>query len=222
MTIEEQELMQKLLLTIQRAIEQESINKRTRCLLLKTQQAIEQELIEQELLKKSERIDELKKAAESGDAEANFNIGQMYDRGIGVSKKDEKEAFKWFLKAAELGYAKAQHKVALCFYYGRIGMPPQNFVETFKWFRKAAEQGLSDSQCCLGIMYLEGKGVSKDEKEAFKWFLKSAELGCADGMIKVGKMYAGGIGVSKDEKEALKWCDEGFFLKRFDITVPRL
>lgn len=38
---------------------------------------------------------------------AQYNLGVCYDRGNGVTKNAE-EAVKWYRKAAEQGYAKAQ------------------------------------------------------------------------------------------------------------------
>ena len=37
-----------------------------------------------------------------GSAEAAFNLGLMYDDGLGV-KKDDDEALKWYRRSAELG-----------------------------------------------------------------------------------------------------------------------
>ena len=45
--------------------------------------------------------------AEQGDADAQFNLGVMYDEGDGVPQ-DYKEAFKWYRFAAEQGVALAQ------------------------------------------------------------------------------------------------------------------
>ena len=42
------------------------------------------------------------KAAEQGDAGAQYNLGNCYRAGTGV-KKDEKEAVKWYTKSAEQG-----------------------------------------------------------------------------------------------------------------------
>ena len=44
-------------------------------------------------------------AAERGDAQAQFNLGVMYDKGRGVSQ-DDAEAFKWYRQAAERGLPK--------------------------------------------------------------------------------------------------------------------
>ena len=58
-------------------------------------------------------IDELKKAAEQGDAKAQFVLGGCYDFGDGV-EKNPTEAVKWYRKAAEQGYAPAQFNLGLC------------------------------------------------------------------------------------------------------------
>ena len=52
-------------------------------------------------------INSIKKAAEQGDAQAQFNLGNCYAKGEGVSK-DLKEAVKWWCRAADQGNAKAQ------------------------------------------------------------------------------------------------------------------
>ena len=48
-----------------------------------------------------------KKAAEQGHANAQFNLGVMYDKGEGVTR-DAKQAVYWVQKAAEQGFAEAQ------------------------------------------------------------------------------------------------------------------
>lgn len=52
-------------------------------------------------------INSIKKVAEQGDAEAQFNLGKCYYHGDGVNR-DLKEAVYWFRKAAEQGHVKAQ------------------------------------------------------------------------------------------------------------------
>ena len=50
------------------------------------------------------------KAAEQGDAQAQYNLGVCYEKGIGVTKNPE-EARKWFREAAEQGYKLAVEKL---------------------------------------------------------------------------------------------------------------
>ena len=112
--------------------------------------------------------------AEKGDAVAQFNLGRMYSDGDGVAK-DEREAVKWWRKAAEQGYAKAQYNLGWGYMNGR-GVA-EDGREAVKWYRKAAEQGLKEAQCTLGVCYKSGIGVAKDEYEAVKWYRKAAEQG---------------------------------------------
>ena len=63
----------------------------------------------------------------------------QYLEGNGVVK-DDKEAFKWFRKAAEQhSYPEAMHNLATMYRDGK-GVPKKD-TEAFKWFVKAAEQG---------------------------------------------------------------------------------
>lgn len=44
-------------------------------------------------------------------------------------------------------------------------------------------------QSGLGIMYLEGKSVTKDTVAALKYFTQSADQGWVDGQLQLGNMY---------------------------------
>ena len=68
-----------------------------------------------------------------------------------------------------------------------------------------AEQGNARAQYFLGLMYNEGKGVPKDQKEAFKWYRLAADQGDASAQYNLALMYGNGVGVPKDDKEAVKW-----------------
>ena len=53
-------------------------------------------------------------------------------------------AVYWYRKSAELGYAKAQYNLGMCYYYGQ-GVS-KDISKALKWWRRAAEQGLVDAQ----------------------------------------------------------------------------
>ena len=76
--------------------------------------------------------------AEKGDAEAQNNLGVMYDKGEGVPQ-DYKEAVKWYRLAAEQGDASSQYNLGVMYDNGQ-GVP-QDYKEAVKWYRFAAEQG---------------------------------------------------------------------------------
>jgi uncharacterized protein len=62
-----------------------------------------------------------RKAADQGNANAQFNLGKMYDDGDGVPQ-DHAEALKWYLKAADQGNASAQFNLGKMYDNGQ-GVP---------------------------------------------------------------------------------------------------
>ncbi len=53
----------------------------------------------------------------------------------------------------------------------------------------SAEQGNADAQFALGVMYIDGRGVPKDDATAMKWFGLAAEQGLVMAMSRLGKHY---------------------------------
>ncbi len=105
--------------------------------------------------------------AEQGNADAQYNLGVMYNNGQGVPE-DDAEAVKWFRKAAEQGYAEAQSNLGAM--YGKGQGVPQDYAKALRWYRKAAEQGYAIAQGNLGFMYEMGQGVPLDYAQAHMWF----------------------------------------------------
>jgi hypothetical protein len=150
----------------------------------------------------AENLAELRAKAESGDANAQNNLGVIYAKGDGVAK-DPTEAAKWYRKAAEQGDGRAQYWLGIMYLAGAGVAEDQN--EGIKWFRKAAEQGYAPAQLDLGLYYLVGLGVPKDPTEAFSWYRKAAKQGNADAQSRLAGLYAAGWGALMDEIEALAW-----------------
>lgn len=115
-----------------------------------------------------------RKAAQLGDAQAQFNIALLYQEGKGV-KQDQSEAIAWYRKAAEQDYAAAQNNLATMYNDGH-GVK-QDHVEALGWFQKAAEQGLAIAQSNLAAMYANGTGTKKNKTKAIQWYKKAAEQG---------------------------------------------
>ncbi len=95
----------------------------------------------------------------------------------------------------------------------------KRFLET----KVKAEKGDAKAQTLLGISYLDGDGVPKDDAEAVKWYRKAADQGYAPAQLNLGFMYENGEGVVKDEVEAVKWyrraADQGYALAQFNLGV---
>ena len=112
--------------------------------------------------------------AEQGNANAQRNLGLMYDNGDGVQEND-KTAVKWYTLAAEQGLDQAQSNLGLMYENG-IGVQ-ENHETAVKWYTLAAEQGLDQAQSNLGFMYYIGKGVTQDYETSAKWYALAAEQG---------------------------------------------
>ena len=114
-------------------------------------------------------------AAETGSsAVSDYETGNAYSFGDGVSK-DNAEAFKWYLKSAQQGYAPAQYKVGSSYAYGD-GVE-KNPMEATSWYRQAAQQGYTLAQRNLAMMYLGGTGIKQDKALALAWYSVLADKG---------------------------------------------
>ena len=80
-------------------------------------------------------IAELRKAAESGNADGQYMLGYRYETGTGV-KQDYAQATGWYLKSAEQGYAAAQY--SLGFLYIQNQGVSQDFGMAYFWLSIAA------------------------------------------------------------------------------------
>jgi TPR repeat protein len=104
--------------------------------------------------------DEYRKAAEQGDAAAQYNLGIRYEKGEGIPQ-DYKEAVKWYRKAAEQGHADAQ--VILCFMYrddrDGTGVSPNNIL-AYAW---ASLGAMSSDRASVKLRNLIAKKLSPED-----------------------------------------------------------
>ena len=81
-------------------------------------------------------ITEIRRQAEQGDADAQFNLGYRYATGIGVPR-DRAEAARWFRLAADQGHVQAQNFLERILPEG--GRVPEDDAEAARG-RQAADQ----------------------------------------------------------------------------------
>ena len=118
-------------------------------------------------------VKEFRAAAEAGNADAQFNMALMYERGIGVSK-DEQESVVWYRKAAEQGNSNAQYNLAVMYENGRG--TAVDYYQAHQWYRKAAVQGDGLAIGNLGMLYIRGQGVKPNKVAGLALLLVSVEL----------------------------------------------
>ncbi|MCL2797659.1 MAG: sel1 repeat family protein [Firmicutes bacterium] len=118
----------------------------------------------------SKAVEFFAKAANLGDADAQYSLGFCYYHGEGV-EEDEEEAFKWFLNSAKQNHASSQYYVGECYLHGWGIIEDE--VEAVEWFKKSAMQGDEEAQYFLGFCYETGKGITKDHIKAIEWYTKA-------------------------------------------------
>ena len=86
----------------------------------------------------NEVIKYYKLAAENGDVIGQFNLGASCYAGGDALLFDKCEAFKWYKRAAETGYPKAQHSLGDCYMNGTgVTVDKLAAVELYKRAAKA-------------------------------------------------------------------------------------
>ncbi len=135
-------------------------------------------------------------SAEQGNANAQYNLGNIYYDGKGVSK-DYKHAYNWYQKSAEQGNASAQYSLGWMYANGE-GVAEDD-KQAVSWYRKSAEQGNAHAQLGLGMMYFTGYGISRDLNKALYWVKKSAKQGnySADITLRIIKTHQDGEKLSQ-------------------------
>jgi len=81
---------------------------------------------------------DLRKLADQGDAEAQYQLGILYHGGD-VIPQDDAQAVQWFERAAEQGYAPAQSTLGAYYWAGR-GVP-EDLTKAYFWSQLALAQG---------------------------------------------------------------------------------
>jgi len=179
------------------------------------------------------RFEALKKSAEAGDAQAQYDVAQCYATGSGTPK-NEATAIIWFEKSALAKNPLAELEMGHRFYDGK-GVP-QNIQRGAANFELAANAGNAEAQFWTGHCYDVNQGAL-GRGSAFPWYLKSAQQGfglaqyalsfngegmltedqcvawcrkAADGgiavaQVRMGNRCADGDGVPQDFFESAKW-----------------
>ena len=172
--------------------------------------------------------------AEKGNAEAQCELGDMYQHGWGTLR-DESKTTEWYKKAADQEYPRGQYKLARHLkndpekelallmkaaehgykeaqgmlaikYSGGYGVP-KNYGKAIEWYEKQAK-GDSWVEYRLGLRFAQGSGIPKDYAKAIEWFTKSAQDGNGTAKYQLGMMYFDGQGVQKDPKKAFEWFNK--------------
>jgi cell division septation protein DedD len=110
--------------------------------------------------------------AEKGEPEAQFDLGQAYRLGKGVTTSLA-TAQTWFERAAEQGQVDAQTTLGLLLFQNG------DQASGLKWLKKAADQGEPRAMLVFGTALFNGDGVPQDPVRGYAYVSRSAGSGLA-------------------------------------------
>lgn len=115
-------------------------------------------------------VEQWRGPAGTGDADAQFNLGQAYKLGRGVNT-DLAAAEDWYRKAALQGHPQAEEN------YGLALFQNNKRADAVKWLEKGVARGEPRSQFVLGTMLFNGDAVSKDWVRAYALMVRANSTG---------------------------------------------
>ena len=164
------------------------------------------------------------KAALTGHAEANYNLGLLFLKGDGKPENPIR-AFQHIRYAAEKGIPQAQYDLAALYQAG-TGVDA-NALEAARWLSRAAEQGLPVAQYDYAVKLLQGyRARPKTSPKLVTLMKAAAEKGISGAQNRMAYIYLEGIKTDKNPVEAAKWRliakKNGFEDKTLDDMVAKL
>lgn len=115
-------------------------------------------------------VKELQSLAELGSLSSMLYLGWAYQKGTGVDV-DTKQAEIWFRRAYEKG-----SKLAI-YYLGHLYLGQQEYSKAQEVFAVGASMDYAPAIYCLGQMYVDGAGVSKQPDKARALLEQATALG---------------------------------------------
>lgn len=120
---------------------------------------------------------QLHRAAENGDAEAQYQLGlSIVQRAWQHSEPLAMiDAVDWIRKAAEQNHVSAQFMLGALYEKGR-GLI-QDYGMAHDWYLRAARKGNALAMERLGLMFARGRGIEQDLQQAYIWLNLAAARG---------------------------------------------
>lgn len=117
-------------------------------------------------------VESLRRWADRGDADAQFELGLRLLTGQEVTK-DVEQGRRWVQAAAEAEHLRAQYVMGSLHEDG-LGVP-RDESKALQWYRRSAQHGYAPAQFAVAMAYDSGRGVAKDAKAALQWLQRAAD-----------------------------------------------
>lgn len=145
----------------------------------------------------------IKKAAETGNVEAQNQLGMVYANGNG-GYLDYKEAFIWIKKAADSGHTQSLRTLSWLYANG-FGIE-QSDEKAQDTSIKLADKGDAKDQYFLASLYQTGLyGMQPDSEKMIAWYYKSALQHYARAQYALAKVILKGVDIEPNDEMAFQW-----------------
>jgi len=139
------------------------------------------------------------KAAESGDAQAQYELGMVYFKD--QQKRDDAKALEWLEKSADQGNLQAKFQLGTMYSIGD-GVK-QDIPKSVEYLEDSANGGYAEAQYYLGYSYYFGISHEQDVNLGIEWIEKAAQQGYSEAMFALA--YAYQRTEPPEEQKAFEW-----------------
>lgn len=144
----------------------------------------------------------LKCAETLDDPDVYLVLSMIYKDSEDNSIRDEKKAFSFAQKAAEMEDENAYNLLGTLYELG-CGVE-QNYEKAFYYYRLAAENGVEIAYLNIGAFYQSGVAIQKDDLKAAEYFQYGANAGNMYCLNALGMCYKNGMGVKQNYQKAFE------------------
>jgi TPR repeat protein len=148
----------------------------------------------------------IRSGAEAGDPEKMVRLARFLERGHGVVQ-DDREAARWYEKAARAGNATGMFGFAIAAHNGKGRA--RDYPLAAEWYARAEAQGNQTAAVWRARMIEVGQGMPANPEAAAAVFQKMAEapLFHKEAQYYLGVMLDEGRGVPKDHLKAMRYFE---------------
>ncbi|MCJ8274678.1 MAG: sel1 repeat family protein, partial [Psychrosphaera sp.] len=146
-------------------------------------------------------FEQFSKGNQMGMAKSSYFLGQLYHKGLGVTR-DDSQALRLWQSLHQHGFAPAEQAIALLYLQGQDSV--RDPKRASQMFDEIAGRSLADT---LGVaeMFFYGRDTLNNYEFAHHYYQLAAEQGSGNAMNHLGESYRFGYGVAIDYAKALDW-----------------
>lgn len=134
-----------------------------------------------------ERFEQQLQQAQSGDSQAMYDVGVMYELGRGT-KTDPVKAVEWLNRAIGQNNHNARARLGALYYEGKL--VTRDLGKARSLLQAAAEANVPSAQFHLAQMYETGQGVDPDAQKALHWYQLAAKGGYYEARARIRELSA--------------------------------